>query len=68
MPVGRGWMHRARGMRRRDVGVAFGPAVRPGPSEHRTEVMERVRAFMESEGAVTTPDKRAERLRTRSTA
>ena len=65
MPVGRGWMRRAPGFRRRDVGVAFGPPVHPDPSLHRTEVMERVRAFLAAEGAETTPDQRARRLRDR---
>ena len=68
MPVGRGWMRRADGFRRREVGVAFGPAIHPDPSLHRTEVMERVRRFLASEGAATTPDKRAARLRDRSPA
>jgi 1-acyl-sn-glycerol-3-phosphate acyltransferase len=68
MPVGRGWMRRAPGLRRRDVGVAFGPAIRPGPDEHRAEVMERVREFLAAEGADTTPDKRVEHLRDRSPA
>jgi len=48
--------------------VAFGPAIHPDPSLHRTEVMERVRRFLASEGADTTPDKRAARLRDRSPA
>ena len=68
MPVGRSWMRRGQGFRRRDVGVAFGPAVHPDPSQHRVEVMEQVRRFLDSEGAVTTPDKRAERLQARSPA
>jgi 1-acyl-sn-glycerol-3-phosphate acyltransferase len=68
MPVGRGWMRRARGLRRREVTVAFGPAIRPDPSQHRTEVMEQVRGFLASQGADTTPDKRAERLQARSPA
>ena len=68
MPVGRGWMRRAAGGRRREVGVAFGPPILPDPSLHRTEVMERVRRFLASEGADTTPDKRAARLRDRSPA
>ena len=65
MPVGRGWMRRAPGMRRRDVGVAFGPPIHPDPALHRTEVMERVRAFLAEQGASTTPDERAQRLRAR---
>jgi 1-acyl-sn-glycerol-3-phosphate acyltransferase len=68
MPVGRGWMRRAPGLRRRDVGVAFGPAIRPEPGQHRAEVMERVREFLAAEGASTTPDKRVEHLRDRSPA
>jgi 1-acyl-sn-glycerol-3-phosphate acyltransferase len=68
MPVGRGWMRRAPGLGRHDVAVAFGPAIRPGGGEHRAEVMERVREFLASEGAATTPDKRVERLRDRSPA
>jgi len=65
MPVGRGWMRRGKGLRRREVGVAFGPPIRPDPALHRTEVMERVRAFLADEGAATTPDARATRLRAR---
>ena len=68
MPVGRGWMRRARGLRRREVTVAFGPAIHPDPSQHRAEVMEQVRGFLASQGADTTPDKRAERLQARSPA
>jgi 1-acyl-sn-glycerol-3-phosphate acyltransferase len=68
MPVGRGWMRRAAGFRRRDVGVAFGPPILPDPALHRTELMERVRAFLAAEGADTTPDKRAQRLRARPVA
>jgi 1-acyl-sn-glycerol-3-phosphate acyltransferase len=58
MPVGRSFMRRAPGGRRRPVKVAFGSAIRPQPGEHRTEVMERVRQFFEGQGAETTPDKR----------
>jgi 1-acyl-sn-glycerol-3-phosphate acyltransferase len=68
MPVGRGWMRRGPGFRRRDIGVAFGPAIRPEPGEHRAEVMERVRRFLAAEGADTTPDKRAESVRDREPA
>jgi 1-acyl-sn-glycerol-3-phosphate acyltransferase len=64
MPVGRHWMHRGR--RRPPVGVQFGPAIRPREGEHRTEVMERVRQFLEASGAVTTPDKRVEARRAAS--
>jgi 1-acyl-sn-glycerol-3-phosphate acyltransferase len=58
MPVGRSWMTRSPGGGRREVKVAFGPAIRPAADEHRTDVMERVRLFLEAEGAQTTPDKR----------
>ena len=56
MPPGRRWMHRAGG--RHPIAVHFGPPIRPREGEHRTEVMERVRLFLEAAGAVTTPDKR----------
>ena len=68
MPVGRGWMRRGSGFSRREVTVAFGPAIHPDPSQHRVEVMEQVRGFLASQGAETTPDKRAERLQARSPA
>jgi 1-acyl-sn-glycerol-3-phosphate acyltransferase len=68
MPVGRGWMGRGRGFRRREVAVAFGPASHADPSQHRAKVMEQVREFLASQGADTTPDKRAERLQARSPA
>ena len=67
MPVGQGWPRRA-GRRRHPVRVAFGPAFRPAADEHRTEVMEHVRLFLASQGASTTPDKRAAAARTSSTA
>ena len=57
MPPGRRWMRRTRG-RRHPIAVHFGPPVRAGEGEHRTEVMERVRLFLEASGAKTTPDKR----------
>jgi 1-acyl-sn-glycerol-3-phosphate acyltransferase len=61
MPPGRRWMRRTRGRftgPRHPIAVHFGPPVRPREGEHRTDVMERVRQFFESSGAVTTPDKR----------
>jgi 1-acyl-sn-glycerol-3-phosphate acyltransferase len=61
MPAGRRWMHREPGRLaggRHPIVVCFGPPVRPGDSEHRVEVMERVRMLSEASGAVTTPDKR----------
>ena len=53
---GRGAGRGARGTR---SSVSFGPPIRGAEGEHRTEVMERVRLFLESQGATTTPDKRA---------
>jgi 1-acyl-sn-glycerol-3-phosphate acyltransferase len=67
MRPGRSWMRRARG-RRQPIAVHFGPPVRPGQSEHRREVMERVRLFFEASGAVTTPDTRIETGNARSPA
>jgi len=58
MPAGSRWMRRGSDRRRQDVRIAFGLPIRPAPDEHRTDVMERVRLFFESEGATTTPDKR----------
>lgn len=61
MPVGRSWMRRDQGRfagGRHPIAIHFGPPVRPGDSEHRVDVMERVRLFFETSGAVTTPDKR----------
>jgi 1-acyl-sn-glycerol-3-phosphate acyltransferase len=61
MPPGRPWMRWRRGNplpRRSPMQIRFGPPVRCGTGEHRTEVMERVRLFYESAGAVTTPDRR----------
>ncbi len=68
MPVGRSWMRRGPGLRRRPVRVAFGPAMHVAPGEHRIDVMERVRAFYETEGANTTPRRRAAAPRTGSAA
>ncbi len=59
MPVGRGWPRLGPGRSRHPVSVSFGPPIRGAEGEHRTEVMERVRLFLESQGATTTPDKRA---------
>jgi 1-acyl-sn-glycerol-3-phosphate acyltransferase len=57
MPPGRSWPRRVEG-RRQPIAIHFGPAIRPREGEHRTEVMERVRQFLEASGAATTPDKR----------
>jgi 1-acyl-sn-glycerol-3-phosphate acyltransferase len=59
MPVGRGWVTRHPEGGRHDVGVAIGPPIRPRAGEHRRDVMERVREFLESQGASTTPAPRA---------
>jgi 1-acyl-sn-glycerol-3-phosphate acyltransferase len=66
MPVGRSWMRRGPGFSRRPVRVAFGPAIQIAPGEHRIDVMERVREFLESQGAATTPRRRAVPARTGS--
>ena len=57
MPTGRGWMRRAPGRGpggRQPIAIRFGAPISPAPGEHRKEVMERVRAFMEESGARTT--------------
>jgi 1-acyl-sn-glycerol-3-phosphate acyltransferase len=69
MSPGRRWMRRTHGRfagGRHPIAVHFGPPVRPAKGEHRTEVMERVRLFLEASGAVTTPDKRIEARSRRS--
>jgi 1-acyl-sn-glycerol-3-phosphate acyltransferase len=58
MPAGQSWMRRRPDGGRHQVQVVFGPAIRCAPGEHRTETMDRVRAFFASRGAVTTLDKR----------
>ena len=61
MPVGRYWMRRRPGRplsRRHPIEIRFGAPIRPDDGEHRTDVMERVRAFFEEAGAETTPAKR----------
>jgi 1-acyl-sn-glycerol-3-phosphate acyltransferase len=53
MPPGRNWPKRLKGRfvsRRHRVEVHFGPPIEPADGEHRHEVMERVRAFLEAEG------------------
>jgi 1-acyl-sn-glycerol-3-phosphate acyltransferase len=64
MPPGQAWMKRPRGTRGHVI-VRFGAPIHPGPHEHRTAVMERVRQFYAACGAQTTLDKRiaAERRR-----
>jgi 1-acyl-sn-glycerol-3-phosphate acyltransferase len=61
MPVGRYWMRHAPGRplpRRREIEIRFGAPIRPDEDEHRSDVMERVRAFFEQAGADTTPAER----------
>jgi 1-acyl-sn-glycerol-3-phosphate acyltransferase len=66
MPPGQGWMRRPSPGVRGAVSVRFGAPIHPGPGEHRTAVMERVRLFLASSGAVTTPDKRVLAARRRA--
>jgi 1-acyl-sn-glycerol-3-phosphate acyltransferase len=52
MPPGRNWPKRLKGRflsRRHKVEVHFGAPITPAEGEHRHEVMERVRAFLEAE-------------------
>lgn len=58
MPVGRYWMRRRPGNARHPIAIRFGPPIQPQGVEHRSEVMERVRAFFEQAGADTTPAER----------
>ena len=61
MPPRRRRIQRRRGRfsgGRHPIAVHFGPPVRPGDAEHRTDVMERIRRFFEASGAETTVDKR----------
>jgi 1-acyl-sn-glycerol-3-phosphate acyltransferase len=63
MPVGRYWMRRRPAKplpRRRPIEIRFGAPIRPDDDEHRTEVMERVRAFFDEAAAGTTPEERTE--------
>lgn len=66
MPAGRRWARVRAG--RHPIEVHFGPPVVPRDDEHRTEVMERLRLFFESCGAVTTPDQRLRSNRPRAAA
>jgi 1-acyl-sn-glycerol-3-phosphate acyltransferase len=58
MPPGLKWPKLRPFRRRHRVTLTFGEPIWPGAGEHRTEVMERVREFLEASGAVTTPDPR----------
>lgn len=56
MPIGRRWPTRSGGGilgARRPLEVRFGQPIRPGPDDHRREVMERVRSFLQDAGAQT---------------
>jgi 1-acyl-sn-glycerol-3-phosphate acyltransferase len=61
MPIGRNWMVRPEdGGRwaRHTISVSFGAPIEVGPFDDRFEVMARARRFMESCGALTTPEPR----------
>ena len=65
MPVGRYWMRRQPGKplpKRHPIEIRFGAPIQPRGVEHRSEVMERVRAFFEQAGAETTPAERSREL------
>src|SRR5207249_4386962 len=58
MPPGQKWPRRTRASlsRRHRVEVHFGPPIWPGPDEQRSDVMARVRSYLEGdEGAVPAP-------------
>jgi 1-acyl-sn-glycerol-3-phosphate acyltransferase len=65
MPVGRYWMKRQPGRplpKRHPIEIRFGAPIQPEGVEHRSDVMERVRAFFDRAGADTTPaERRTER-------
>lgn len=56
MPPGRNWPHKRWLLARRHrVEIHFGPPIWPGIGEHRSDVMARVRTFLESEAGDVTP-------------
>jgi 1-acyl-sn-glycerol-3-phosphate acyltransferase len=58
MPPGQNWPKRKPGRffsRRHDIAIRFGEPIWPGPDEHRTEVMARVRAFFDRRGLPEEP-------------
>jgi 1-acyl-sn-glycerol-3-phosphate acyltransferase len=59
MPVGRYWMQFQPGRKRHTIEIRFGAPIEPSGTEHRSEVMERVRAFFEESGVDTAPAERA---------
>ena len=56
MPIGRRWMVRPSDTRRHEISVTFGAPIEVGLHRDRAAAMARVRAFMQSCGADTTPD------------
>jgi 1-acyl-sn-glycerol-3-phosphate acyltransferase len=71
MPPGRRWMSWRPGRllrRRHPVEIAFGPPIHLREGEDRAEVMERVRQFFASCGAVTTPPQPQPQPRPRAVA
>jgi 1-acyl-sn-glycerol-3-phosphate acyltransferase len=61
MPVGRYWMKRLPGTplpQRHPIEIRFGAPIQTDGVEHRTEIMERVRAFFEQSDTETTPAER----------
>jgi 1-acyl-sn-glycerol-3-phosphate acyltransferase len=56
MPIGRRWMVHPEGGGRHEISVSFGAPIEVGRQDDRAVAMARVRAFMESCGADTTPD------------
>jgi 1-acyl-sn-glycerol-3-phosphate acyltransferase len=57
MPPGLNWPKFRPFRRRHRVTLTFGEPIWPRDGEHRTETMERVRAFFAAQGAETTPGK-----------
>jgi 1-acyl-sn-glycerol-3-phosphate acyltransferase len=58
MPPGQNWPKRVRGRffsRRHQVAIRFGEPIWPGPDEHRSDVMARVRSFFDRRGLPEEP-------------
>ena len=56
MPPGRNWPHKRWLLARRHrVEIHFGTPIWPGAEEHRTNVMSRVRSFLEAEAGIAPP-------------
>jgi 1-acyl-sn-glycerol-3-phosphate acyltransferase len=58
MPVGRYWPRFQPGRKRHPIEIRFGAPIAPSGTEHRSEVMERVRAFFEAADPDTAPAER----------